>query len=356
MTGRIMAVVKKDLWAFTRDRFYVLVTLLGLVFYVVIFWVLPDTVDERIDLGVYGQGVEGFFQDLEGADEGVSVTLFDSKEQLTEAIEGAASVSIGIAFPDSFVADVRSGTQTTVEVLVSGQVPDQLRTAASGMVRELAHAVAGEATLVSEPSQQEVVLGVDRAGEQIPLRERFRPLFAFLVLLVEMIALASLVAVEIQARTATALLATPLSVGELLAAKGVVGTTLAFVEAMVLLAAMGSLRSVGLVFVVLLGSILVTGFGLLAGSTGRDFIGIVFSSMLLMIPLAIPAVGLLFPGTASGWIQALPSYGLVQAILRATAYGESFGTYLPDVGSLAAWCVVAFAAGWFVLRRRLESV
>lgn len=356
MRGRIGAVVAKDLKAFTRDRFYVLVTLLGLVFYVVIFWVLPDSVDETIEIGVNQQGMDAFFQAFEGAEDGIALTMYDSEADLEGAIEASDAVTIGISFPASFVDDVRAGAATTVRVFVSSDVPAQLRTAVSSMVRELAHAAAGEQPLVSEPSEQEIVVGVDRSGDQVSLRERFRPLFAFLVLLVEMIALASLVATEIQTRTVTAILATPLTVGELLAAKGVVGTSLAFVEAIILLAAMGSLTSLGLVLVILLGSILVTGFGLLAGSTGRDFIGIVFWSMLFMIPLAIPAVGLLFPGTASTWVQALPTYGLVQAILRATAYGESLGTYLPDVGSLAAWCVVVFGAGWIVLRRRLESV
>lgn len=356
MRGRIGAVVLKDLKAFTRDRFYVLVTLLGLVFYVVIFWVLPDTVDETIEIGVNQQGMDAFFQAFEGTEQGVALAMYDTEADLEAAIEASDTVSIGISFPDTFVDDVQSGVATTVRVFVSGDVPAQLRTAVSGLVRELAHTAAGDEPLVSEPAEQEIVVGIDRSGDQVSLRERFRPLFAFLVLLVEMIALASLVAVEIQTRTVTALLATPLTVGELLTAKGAVGTLLAFVESIVLLAAMGSLRSLGLVLVILLGSILVTGFGLLAGSSGRDFIGIVFWSMLFMIPLAIPAFGLLFPGSASAWVQALPTYGLVQAILRATAYGESLGAYLPDVATLAAWCVVVFAAGWLVLKRRLESV
>ncbi len=355
MIGRIAAVVRKDLKAFARDRFYMLITILGLVFYVVIFWLLPDTVDETIELGVHQTGLEAFFDQFAG-DEGVTLVRYDTAAALESAVEAGDEVTIGISFPDDFVARVAAGTETTVRVLVAGEVPEQLRDAVSGLVRELAYAAAGEQPLVSEPQEEQIILGQDRAGDQVSLRERFRPLFAFAVLLVETIALASLVATEIQTRTVTAVLATPMRIGEFLAAKGVLGTLLAFTESMLLLAALASLRSFGLVLVMLLGSVLVTGFGLLAGSSGRDFIGIVFWSMLFLIPLAIPVVGLLFPGTASAWVQALPSYGLVQAILRATAYGEGLGAYLPHVVSLAAWCVAVFGAGWLVLRRRLEAV
>jgi ABC-2 type transport system permease protein len=102
--------------------------------------------------------------------------------------------------------------------------------------------------------------------------------------------------------------------------------------------------------------VLVTGIGLLAGASGRDFIGVMFLSLSLMIPLLIPAFGALFPGTAANWVKALPSFGLAEAIVGVTARGESWGDLGPALLGLAAWCAVLLAVGTTVLRRRVQTL
>jgi ABC-2 type transport system permease protein len=263
----------------------------------------------------------------------------------------------GVDFPPGFLRDVAAGDRVTVRVLLPGDAPEELRPALTGLVREAAYAVAGESPPVTPPDLQDVVVGTDRAGAQVPMRERVRPLFVFLVLLVEMFALASLVASEIHQRTITAILVTPARVSDVLAAKATLGTLLAFGQAMLLLLATGSAGGLGLLTVaLLLGAILVTGMALIAGSTGRDFVGIVFWSVLFMVPLAIPAFSALFPGSAAPWVQALPTHGLVQVLLGVTAYGEGWADALPDLAALAAWCAVVFGAGVVILARRVARV
>jgi len=101
---------------------------------------------------------------------------------------------------------------------------------------------------------------------------------------------------------------------------------------------------------------LVTGIGLLAGASGRDFMGVMFLSLALMIPLMIPAFGALFPGSAATWIRVLPTYGLVQAIVGVTTRGESWADLTPALGLLAVWGVALFALGSVVLRRRVATL
>ncbi len=55
-TGIIGAIARKDVRAFFQDRFFLVVTVVGIVFYVVIFRFLPDTVDETIEMGIYVAG------------------------------------------------------------------------------------------------------------------------------------------------------------------------------------------------------------------------------------------------------------------------------------------------------------
>ena len=66
-------------------------------------------------------------------------------------------------------------------------------------------------------------------------------MLAFFVLMVEAFALASLIAGEVQAKTVTALLVTPARTGDVLAAKTILGTLLAFIQAALLLLAVKAL-------------------------------------------------------------------------------------------------------------------
>lgn len=75
-----------------------------------------------------------------------------------------------------------------------------------------------------------------------------------------------------------------------------------------------------------------------------------------MIPMMIPAFGLLFPGSASLWIRAIPSFGLVETLTGATVYGEGWAESLPNLALLAAWTVAAFVVGLGILKRKVQSL
>lgn len=361
MSGRlhiVRAILAKDLRAFARDRFYVSVSILGMVVYVLVFWLLPADVDETLSLGVHLEGAAPLLAGVAGQADGLEVVTFDDPVALEQAVAAGDGPVAGLDFPPGFLGSVAAGEATTVRVLLPADAPEELRPALTALVRELAFVIAGDPPPVRVPDLDEAVVGIDRAGDQVALQEQLRPLFVFLVLLVEMFALASLVAAELQLRTITAILVTPARVGDVLAAKSVLGTTLAFSQALVLLLATATfVRGFAVLAVaLLLGSLLVTGLAMVAGSIGRDFISIVFWSMVFMIPLLIPAFAVLFPGTASAWVQALPSYGLVNVIVGVTAYGDGWREVGADLAILTGWCLVAFALGVTVLRRRVARL
>lgn len=353
----VTAIVAKDLRLFVRDRFYAFVSLLGLVAYVVLFWVLPATVEETVPIGIHlpggGELVEAGLE--ASTEQGLAVVVFESASALEDAVAEGGDVVAGLDFPEGFLAATARGEQTTARVLLAGETPVQLRDALTGMVRELAFALAGREPPVTLPDVEEMVLGVDRAGSPLSLREQLRPLLLLLVLMVEMFALASLVATEIAQRTVTAILATPARVRDLLTAKTLLGTALAFGQAVTLALVTATLaqRPGLLLLALLLGSVLVTGFGLMAGAIGQDFIAIVFWSFVFFVPLAIPAFAMLFPGTPAPWVQALPTYGLAHTLVRVTAYGDGWAQVWPYLLMLTAWCAAAFLVGAATLGRRV---
>jgi ABC-2 type transport system permease protein len=381
-------ILKKDLTEYSRDRLWMFLTLLVLFFMIIVFWVLPGRVDESIPVGISGLGDPAALASLQSTEEeGLRLVAFDTAADLRSVVAGEAdawqanaavvvipndsdakepdganktNVDVGLAFPSDFLATTAAGNKTTVEIFVDAQVPEELKSSMSSFVKELAFTVAGSPLPVDTANPQEVytVLGQDRAGNQVTPRESFRPLLVFLVLVMEMFGMSSLIAREVQTKTVTALLVTPATTGDVLAAKGIAGAVLGLGQAVILLAAIDVMGNEPLLIVtlMLLGAVMVSGTAMVAGSLGRDFLSNLFYGVMFMVPLMIPAFTVLFPGTASGWIRVLPSYPLVQGLVKVATYGEGWAEALPDVGALAAWCVALFVLGWFVLKRKVETL
>ena len=380
----ISAIVRKDLAEYGRDRLWAFLTVLVIVIVIALFWILPDDVDESINAGVSGLEPSALVA-LGESEEGLLPIGFPSEPELRAVIAGEATawvsdgrttvvadgveppsgaervdVSIGLAFPDDFLEATAAGRSTEVTVFVDGAVPDEIENAMTSLVREIAFAVAGEPLPVETagPTQTFVILGEDRAGNQVSARDGFRPIFVFLILMMEMFVMASLIAKEIQDRTVTAVLVTPATVGDVLVAKGVTGAVSGLAQAVIVLLAINSFSPQPLLILtlMLLGSVMISGTAMLAGSSGKDFMSTLFWGMAYMVPLLIPAFAALFPGTASAWVRVLPSFPLVQGLVDVTTYGAGWADTLPQLGALLAWCVGLFGLGFLVLKRKVESL
>lgn len=359
----VAAIVRKDLLEFSRDRLWMALTTVALALFALVFWLMPDRVDETIRVGVAPASLAGTLRQLALDDDqvGLDVIGFETEDALRAAVTGEGdagrSVQVGLALPEAFALRVATRQDVTVRVYVEASVPTEVRGAMTSAVRELAFVLSGAALPVTLEGGDVVVLGDDRAGDQLPLRERMRPLLVFFVLITESLALASLISAEVASRTVSAIVVTPARVADLLTAKGLTGALLAFGQALLLLLITRSLVGdvATLLLAVLLGAVLVSGIALLTGSTGRDFMGTLFVGVAFLIPLMIPAIALLFPGSASVWVQALPSYGVLQALVGASSYGRGVVELAPHLASGAAWAVAVFALGWWALARKVAT-
>ena len=161
MTGQVSraaivaAILRKDLAAYTRDRFFVLVTALGIVAYVAVFWLLPNSVDETITVGVHQTGMDQVFEQAvatQGA--GIEFVMFETSDALQAALglgerEAEEELAIGLDFPADFLQRVAAGEKTTVQVYIDASVPAAIRRAMSSLVREIAYALTGNALPVA---------------------------------------------------------------------------------------------------------------------------------------------------------------------------------------------------------------
>jgi ABC-2 type transport system permease protein len=349
--GRILTtLVAKDVNLYFKNRFFALITLLSIVFFVAAYFLTPQTIDETFDFAVYAPVLPPALAERL-AQEGVVLESLPSEEALRSAVS-SGEYQMGLVLPPDMTQQIAAGARPRVNVYFAADVPEQFREVYVVFVRELAFLIGGQPL---EIETQEEVLGPDMAGQQIPPRDRMLPLIAVFVLFMETLGLASLITTEVETGTLRALLVTPMRVPDLFLAKGVVGTGLAFSQALFLMLVTGGLSRQPLLIVValLLGAAMVTGAAFLIASVARGLMSVLGWGSLLMLLLSIPGLAILLPGVMTGWVRILPSHYLVDTVHRVLNFGAGWADVASNLVALAVSAAVSMALGVAALRRRL---
>ncbi len=347
----IFTLVLKDLRLYFKNRFFAFVTLLALVFYILIYLVLPQEVDETLELAIYAAEMPQAFVD-ELVVDGLDLHEFDSPEALQDGIR-EGDFNVGIVLPDDYAANLATGRDVEVEVYFASDFPEEFREFYVLFVREVSYNLAGKPLNVDA---KEEILGPDLVGAQIATRDRMLPLLAVFILMVEMMGLASLITAEVEGRTIKALLVTPLTVPGFFISKGIMGTGLAFVQVAILMLFTGGFSHQPLLIVValLLGSLLATGLGFMIASVARDMMSVMAWAVLGILLLAIPTLNILLPGTVSDWIRAIPSYYLADTVHRVINFGSTWADVQANMAALLGFALAFFAVGVVALRRKFR--
>lgn len=352
MNGRIIkALLKKDMSLFMSNRFYLLITVVAVVFYVGIYFILPSDVDERLSLAMYAPVLPPAFSQLT-YQEGAEIELFQSEEELKEAVLDG-DYQAAISLPADIMEVWMAGGKPEITVYYSSTAPPEVSAAIVALVKELAYMQTGQALNFDTTEE---VLGPDMLGDQIALRDRMRPLLAIFILLVETLTLASLIMVEIEQGTAQALLVTSMRTSDLFVAKGILGVGLALGQAALFMALVGGFSHQPLIILttLIIGSLMVVGTGFLLASFARDVMAVTGWGMLILILFAIPGFGTVIPGLLSDWTKVIPSYYLTDTVSRVANYGAGWGDIGSNLAILAGFTAVVFWGGIVILRRRYQ--
>lgn len=396
----VLSILRKDLLQFSRDRLYMILSVAGLAIFIAAFWLIPGSVQEYAVLGLAHQGLGPLEAALaEEGEGGLKLIRFPDGESLKrvmakeaqawQAPDGALLIldrddragrpkgakriqpALGLDFPPGFVEGVvaaaaanqaAAGGQSpapAVKVYVNSDTPAELESAMRSMIRELAYLVAGRPLPVTEPPQEAMIVGQDRSGAQVPMRDRMRPLLAFFVLMVETFALSSLVAVELLHRTVVAVAATPAKTSQVLLAKLIFGALLAFAQALVLLLATGSFAAGDPLIqlaAVMAGALMFSGIAMLVGSMGKDFLGTLAWTMTVIMPFALPAIAALFPGGAPAWAGLIPSASVIHILNVAANYGAGWAETAPQFAVALIWVAALLGLGTWTLSRKVARL
>jgi ABC-2 type transport system permease protein len=294
MNPRILStIVLKDLKLFFKNRFFALITALGLVAYVAIYLLLPREVDEMLEIGLVAPALPSTFSD-QLQEEGLILQVKDSEDALKGSIV-TGDLLVGIVLPDDILPVLMSGEKVRAHIYFSAELPEEMRDIYPLLVEEWVSMI-GHQSLAIETTTE--ILGPDMVGEQIPTRDRMLPLFAVFILMMETMGLASLISSEVVGGTLHALLVTPLRVEGLFLGKGITGVGLAFSETALVMAITGGLSDQPFLVltVLLLGAVMVTGIAFLVGAFSKDMMSVMAWGVLTLLLLVIPSFNVLLPG------------------------------------------------------------
>jgi len=347
----IRALVAKDFTMFFRNRFFVLMTLLGLIVYVALYFVMPGSVDETLDVGLYSPVWSPISGDTQ--QQGLEIHVAESEDDLKDGVKAHDYVA-GIVLPADLAERLASGQIPRIDLYFASDTPEEIREAVASLMREMMYAHTGQTPAVDFSTQ--ILPGPDMVGKQIPVRDRMRPLFAVLLIVFETYGLATLIAEEVEHRTIQALLVTPVSIKDLFAAKGFTGITLAFGQGVLFMAVVGGLNEQPAIIILalLLAALLVTGIGFLIASLAKDMMSVLAWGVLALVIMVIPSMSTLFPGVITEWVKVIPSYYVVDTVDRVAGYGSGWPDIWQNLLILVAFSGAFLLVGMVALRRRFQ--
>ena len=346
----VRAVVEKDLSLFLRNRLFLVITFLGLAMYLVIYFVMPSTVNESVKLGVRALEVPSTLTQ----DSGLKIVEVGSEEALKEGVQEEEYVA-GVFIPDALADKLYQGQPADIKVYFTSETAEETKDFVDILITEMAYAETGETINVM---WQPEILGTDMIGDQISYREKMRPLFAVLIMVMETFALASLISEEVARRTAGALLVTPMRVRDLFAAKAIVGILLAFSQGLLFVAIVGGMNEEPFLIgtALFLGAVLVTGVGFFIASLGKDFVSVSAWGFPFFILLSLPAMMIVLPGPVSDWMRVIPSYYLTDTLYQVSVLEASWNDVWGNLIILVVCNLLILSVGLLALRRRFQCV
>jgi LPXTG-motif cell wall-anchored protein len=147
-----------------------------------------------------------------------------------------------------------------------------------------------------------------------------------------------------------------MSVRDLFAAKLIMGSCLAFAQGLLFMAIVGGLSTQPLIIItaLFLGSILFTGSGFLIASFATDMMSTMGWGVVAILIYTIPAFGIMFPGTVTGWVKFIPSYYLTDTIHKASNFNAGWGDSWSNLLIMLGFIALVVLAGIMALRRKFR--
>lgn len=342
--SRVLTLLAKEFLHGPRNFLFILAIVVPLVLTLVVQLLFGSLFTGQPRLGLVDEGSSRLGA-AAAAEDAIRVTRYDAAGDLRQAVANGA-VDLGLVLPAGFDGNLAAGDTVAVNAYLWGQSLLKnriiLATTLSVLIRELA----GQETPV------EIITTPLGDVQNVPWEERLLPFVVLMTIILggSMVPATSLVE-EKQRGTLNALTVTPLSLGELYAAKGLLGFLLSLLMGIVILLlnhAFGT-RPALLLLSLSLGAIMAVTFGILLGAFIKDINTLFATIKGLGILLYAPALVYLFPEIPA-WIGRLfPTYYMIQPVVEIAQDGAGWAEVAPELTILALFDIALLAVIAFVI-------
>jgi ABC-2 type transport system permease protein len=245
--------------------------------------------------------------------ESIDAVYFETEAELRTAVRNG-SVDGGIILPEGFDQQVEQG-DIEIPLLIWGESLAKDRAVLIASVSNGIRDFVGQETPVDI---QVISLGNQ---ENIPWDDRLLPIIVLFTVFVSGFVLPAISLLnEKEKKTIDALMATPLSIGEIFLAKGTLGVIVGIFMGIVILAinqVIGEQTAL-LILMLFLSTVMAAALGLMLGSIVNSIQSFFGNMKLINIFLFAPALFYLFPGVPEWAGRIFPTYYIIEPIFEIT--------------------------------------
>ncbi|MBI9100185.1 MAG: ABC transporter permease [Spirochaetaceae bacterium] len=342
---------------FYKNRTLLIITALGLILFLSLYFIIPGNSSEETLLAVYMESDTPVLSEFL-KDKDIHYQSYRDRELFMNDMEDSAYPA-GLIITDALWEDLKAGRLVEIPFVIAPDTAEEyvevLQAYLEIFLNELVLQINDN---VIPLSVHDITIGKDSLTEEIPLRRLFIPLIIIMIFVTELLGIGNSLMEEVGSRTITALLAAPVKVSEFLISKSVFAISLLFLESIIVITVTGSLNnSIGYIAVLLISSaFLVSGLSFLLASISKDLMSLVSWGLLMMIILIVPVSGVLFPGLNSRWMSFIPTYSLADGLNKLINSQISFSDLTVKILAMTSYSVLFFSLGLFALRRRIRCL
>jgi ABC-2 type transport system permease protein len=316
---RTLKVLGKEFRLGPRSPVFLWVLFLPVLFTLILQVTFGSLFDPKPRLGIVDQGTSTITTAVQGM-EGIDLALLNDAEELKAQVE-ANDLDAGLVLPSGFDALVRAGDRPPLEFYVGGESLAFNRIILAVTTVDLVREIEG----TPPPVDVEVVALGD---EGLPIEIRLVPFIMMYALVVAAVFLPAMsIADEREKGTLNALIVTPVKLGEVITAKGMLGVVLALAMTLFTLFLNNALGAepLALFLVILLGAILCAEIGLIFGAVSKDvnavFALIKGTGILLIGPTAF----YIWPDWPQWIAKIFPTYWVINPIFEVSLNNATLG-------------------------------
>jgi len=297
-------------------------------------------------LGVLDEGNSQLIPMIQELDT-LNLKEYNSNPEIRQAVESGA-VDVGIALPADFDSLVTGGGKAEVEAYTWGESLAKDRSVIAVTITNLIREMTGQ----ESPVDIETITLGDEVST--PWGDRLLPVIVLLAVFLGGLMLpATSIINEKAKRTLEALVVTPASIGDVFAAKGLVGLIISmFMGVLILIInqAFGN-HPLLLVLVLALGGIMAVEIGVILGIFLKDITSLFTVWKTAGIVLFAPVFIYLFPEIPSWVGRIFPTYYIVQPIVDISQLGGGWAEIATNVFVLIGLGIILLGLVTLILKR-----